>query len=122
MVILELGQVIHIAVDSDIQAVGLVVRRHVGGCEDFGHGAGWEVWETTRGGVVGWKGRNEIEGEVEEEEAGMRKKRTKVGGCAVWGIKREPSRSSDAVGKGDNHMPRPAPTGSLLPQHSVPSS
>jgi hypothetical protein len=37
MVILEGRQVIHVAVDSDVEAVRLVVGRHLGGSEDLGH-------------------------------------------------------------------------------------
>lgn len=31
MLVLELGQIVHVLIDNDPQIVGLVVRRHVGG-------------------------------------------------------------------------------------------
>ena len=41
MVVLELGQVVDIAIDNDVQVVGLVVRRNVACGEDLGHGGGY---------------------------------------------------------------------------------
>ena len=38
MLVLEFGQVVDITVDGDVQAVRLVVGRHIGGREGFGHG------------------------------------------------------------------------------------
>ena len=37
MVVLEGGQVVHIAIDNDVQVVGLVVRRNVAYSEGLGH-------------------------------------------------------------------------------------
>lgn len=41
VVFLELGQVIDIAIDGDVQAVGLVVRGNLGSCEYLGHGGNY---------------------------------------------------------------------------------
>jgi hypothetical protein len=38
VVLLELGQIIDIAVDGDVQAVRLVVRGNLGSCEYLCHG------------------------------------------------------------------------------------
>lgn len=38
VVVLERGQIIDVTVNSDVQAIGLVMRRHVARCEDLGHG------------------------------------------------------------------------------------
>lgn len=46
MIILELGKVVDVAVDGDVKVIGLVVRRHLGGCEDLGHGYGGRKGET----------------------------------------------------------------------------
>ena len=37
MLLLELGQVVDIVIDNDVEVVGLVVRRNVVGCEGFRH-------------------------------------------------------------------------------------
>jgi hypothetical protein len=38
MIVLELGQVVHILVDDDVQVVGLVVGGNVGSGEALRHG------------------------------------------------------------------------------------
>jgi hypothetical protein len=38
VVVLKLGQVVDVAVNGDVQAIGLVMRRNVASREDLGHG------------------------------------------------------------------------------------
>jgi hypothetical protein len=52
VLLLELGQVVDIVIDDDVEVVGLVVRRNVVGCEGLRHVV---VWYSTVGGGV-WKG------------------------------------------------------------------
>jgi hypothetical protein len=40
VVVLELGQVVDVLVDDDVQVVGLVMRLDVAGCEGFRHDGG----------------------------------------------------------------------------------
>ena len=44
VLLLELGQVVDIVIDNDVEVVGLVVRRNVVGCEGFRHFALWNSW------------------------------------------------------------------------------
>jgi hypothetical protein len=37
VVILKVGQIVHILINDDVEAVWLVMRRNVGLCESFGH-------------------------------------------------------------------------------------
>ena len=37
VLLLELGQVVDIVIDNDVEVVGLVMRRNVVGCEGFRH-------------------------------------------------------------------------------------
>lgn len=56
MLVLELGQVVDIAIDDDVQVAGLVVRGNVAGCEGLGHGCGGEMCGSDGGeGEEGWK-------------------------------------------------------------------
>jgi hypothetical protein len=48
---LELGQVVDIVIDNDVQVVGLVVRRNVVGCEGFRHVVLWNGWWRSVGSV-----------------------------------------------------------------------
>lgn len=41
VLLLELGQVVDIVIDNDVEVVGLVVRRNVVGCEWFRHVVLW---------------------------------------------------------------------------------
>jgi hypothetical protein len=41
VVLLELGQIVNVAVYGDVQAVGLVVRGNLGSCEYLGHGGNY---------------------------------------------------------------------------------
>lgn len=43
VVILELGQIINVAIDNDVQVIGLVVRRHVADGESLRHADGLDV-------------------------------------------------------------------------------
>ena len=54
MVILELGEIIDVAVDHDPQGIGLVVRRDVGLGECLGHGCRYD--DAGRAAVFGRKG------------------------------------------------------------------
>lgn len=45
MLVLKLGQVIHILVNDNIEVVGFVVGCHIGSGERFGHIAGNEYYQ-----------------------------------------------------------------------------
>jgi hypothetical protein len=59
VLLLELGQVVDIVIDNDVEVVGLVVRRNVVGCEGFRHvvccGTGGRGVVFENGKVKEWK-------------------------------------------------------------------
>lgn len=84
VVLLELCHVVDIAIDNEVQAVGLVVRRDVGGGECLGHG-GMERDRRGAGEVVmmGEGGRNQMRWDGGEEyEEGQGKGENQESGAA----------------------------------------
>ena len=72
VLILELGQVVNVAVNDDVQAVGLVVRCDVAGCESLGHG---EDVRRRNEKVAGIRGDETEEGEKKGRQAEDRENR-----------------------------------------------
>jgi hypothetical protein len=86
MVILELCEIIDVAVDNDPQGIRLVFRRDVALGKDLGHGVGaatGAVHQASDGGIQRQGRKEAMEVVGEEEDGWLFAKETKRGGDQV---------------------------------------